>query len=85
MAKTQAGMPGDGFFDIFRNCHRDEYLRITGDVQPNGLTNKQQLEMVSIERVTVYARAKTWPGGFFQGRSAGYQHLITSPASANTL
>lgn len=58
MAKSATGLPGDGFFDIFRNHREDAYLQIAGDTHVHGLSQGQRLEMVQFERPLVRAHAK---------------------------
>lgn len=58
MAKKETGMPGDGFFDVFRNMRRQEYSQISnGEERITYLTDEQKQEMVQLERKRVYDHA----------------------------
>jgi hypothetical protein len=58
MAKKGTGMPGDGFFDVFRNMRRREYSRISnGEERIVYLTDEQKKEIVLLERRRVYDHA----------------------------
>ena len=57
LVKKDTGLPGDGFFDIFRNHRSDEYKAIAGDTSTLRLTQDQREQMVALEKVRVYARA----------------------------
>ena len=57
MAKNN-GLPGDGFFDIFRTKRSEEYAAIAGaHTLVRELTFAQREEMVMNERARVYAYA----------------------------
>jgi hypothetical protein len=57
LAKKSTGLPGDGFFDIFRNHQSEEYKAIAGDIGPLHLTQDQREKMVALEKSRVYAHA----------------------------
>lgn len=52
------GLPGVGFFEVFRNQRRKEYEDIAGaDTPVPMLTQTQREQMAAIERARVYAYA----------------------------
>ena len=55
MAKKATGLPGDGFFDIFRVHREREYRGIAGNAHIVALTPEQRKEMVKREKVRVHA------------------------------
>lgn len=58
MTKKTTGLPGDGFFDIFRLHRREEYLSICGGVPSLTLTDAQKKQMVDLEKTRVYEHAE---------------------------
>ena len=59
LAKKQSGLPGDGFFDMFR-IHRDsEFKKIAGDSSIPSLTEDLRRQMTKAERSRVYVHAAT--------------------------
>lgn len=59
MAKKETGLPSDGFYDIFKNVRRKEYLEVTGGkhLQANEL-NIEQMEIIAkVERERVHRHA----------------------------
>lgn len=57
MAKRDDGLPGDGFFDMYRNQRPEKYAVIAGDARTLDLTSKQKREIASLERACVYENA----------------------------
>jgi hypothetical protein len=57
MAKRGTGLPGDGFFDVFRVHREQEYREIAGNTHIVALTLEQKKEMVKREKIRVYAHA----------------------------
>jgi len=57
LAKKDTGLPGSGFFDIYRNVRLAEYKDIAGNTILQHLTQEQQQKMVDLERPRVYAHA----------------------------
>jgi hypothetical protein len=57
MAKVKDGLPGDGFFDIFRTHREAEYRRIADHAKTLDLTDAQRKQMTELERERVYAHA----------------------------
>lgn len=54
------GLPGIGFFEVFRNQRREEYEAIAGaDTPVPRLTQNQRERMAASERARVYAYATT--------------------------
>ena len=60
LAKKGTGVPGDGFFDMFKTHRNAEYAAIAGSTNTLQLTLQQKEAIVAIERPRVYAHAKTW-------------------------
>lgn len=58
MATKGTNLPGDGFFDIFKNHRNLEYLQIAGRSNIQNLSLEQKIKMVTLEKVRVYAHAK---------------------------
>jgi len=58
LAKKGDGLPGDGFFDIFRNHRAHRYFEIASKTHVAGLTIEQRQTMTQIERMRVYQHAK---------------------------
>lgn len=58
MAKSKTGLPGDGFFDIYRVHRNAEYKRVAGNTDVHSLTHDQRVQMVQIERPVVFAHAR---------------------------
>lgn len=54
---TRTGLPGIGFFDVFRIHQRAEYLAIAGDVPLGALTEPQKARMAAQEKARVYGHA----------------------------
>jgi len=54
--KSNCGLPGDGFFDLFKSIRRSEYNEITsgGGIESNQLSQTQMQEIVNVERQRVY-------------------------------
>ncbi|WBA16381.1 hypothetical protein [Salinivibrio proteolyticus] len=54
--KSNGGLPGDGFFDLFKSIRRSEYNEITSGsrIESNQLSRAQMQEIVNIERQRVY-------------------------------
>lgn len=61
MAKKSTGLPGDGFFDIYRIHRRDGYKAICNGSSSLNLTESQKKEMVDLEKARVYDHAQ-WQG-----------------------
>jgi hypothetical protein len=59
LAKKDSGLPGDGFFDIFRNHRADSYWEISGGMHVAGLDPLQRRKMTELERRRVYLHAKS--------------------------
>lgn len=59
LAKKGNGLPGDGFFDIFRIHRRDEFAEISQGASTLRLTQEQKEQMVALEKARVYAHAQT--------------------------
>lgn len=60
MAKKETGLPGDGFFDVFRNMRSQEYNEISnGEQRITYLTFDQKKKMVMLERKRVYDNANS--------------------------
>lgn len=59
MAKKDTGLPGDGFYDIFKNKRLTEYLEVTGGVriESNELNIEQRRIIAQIERERVHTHA----------------------------
>jgi hypothetical protein len=57
MAKAKGGLPGDGFFDIFRTHREVEYRHIAGSAKTLDLTDEQRKQITELERERVYAHA----------------------------
>lgn len=57
MAKKETGVPGIGFFDVFKNTHPSEYQRIAGITLIQDLTKDMMIEITNIERRKVYEHA----------------------------
>lgn len=59
MVKKGTGLPGDGFYDIFKNKRLTEYLEVTGGVriESNELNIEQMKKITQIERERVHAHA----------------------------
>lgn len=58
MARKDSGLPGDGFFDMFRLHRNEEYINLVGNVWITDLTREQREKLTHAERVRVYADAK---------------------------
>ncbi len=56
LAKKGSNLPGDGFFDVFKNKRLDEYLVVTGGVriEANNLSEEQKKTITQIERERVH-------------------------------
>ena len=61
LAKKDSGLPGDGFFDIFKNKRLNEYLKVTGGVRlaSNTLSLEQMQQIAQLERERVHQHSKT--------------------------
>lgn len=59
MSKKDSGLPGDGFFDMFRLHRKEEYIDLVGNVWITDLTHQQKEKLTSAERLRVYADAMT--------------------------
>ncbi|HEM8497136.1 MULTISPECIES: hypothetical protein [Burkholderia] len=57
MAKAKDGLPGDGFFDIFKTHRKMEFRRIAGDAETLDLADEQRKQMTELERERVYVHA----------------------------
>lgn len=59
MAKKDNDLPSTGFFDIFRNARRDEYLKVTNgkNVEACELTKAQMQAIAGFERIRVHNHA----------------------------
>ena len=57
VTKKATGLPGDGFFDMFRTFRHDEYVNIAGRSSTLELTNDQKHQIVALEQLRVYADA----------------------------
>lgn len=58
--RTKIGVPGIGFFDVFRNHRHEEYKAIAGDTIVQILTDDQKLEMLKLERQRAYSYAQKY-------------------------
>lgn len=54
LAKKDDGLPGDGFFDVYKNNRWDEYKEIADNLITQDLNLNQKREIVLIERKRVY-------------------------------
>lgn len=61
MAKRGTRLPGDGFFNAFKNTRREAFLSVTNnnELQANQLTNIQKEIIAKMERERVYRHALT--------------------------
>ncbi len=59
LAKAGTGLPGDGFFDIFRIYRDSEYRHLAGTSCIPDLTDEQKAEMARNERCRVFEHALT--------------------------
>lgn len=59
LAEKSTGLPGTGFYEIFRNVRHDEYLRITNENNPqaNRLKLEERREIAQLERERVHQHA----------------------------
>jgi hypothetical protein len=57
LAKAEDGLPGDGFFDIFKTHREIEFRRIADHAKTLDLTDEQRKQMTELERERVYAHA----------------------------
>ena len=58
LAKKSDGLPGSGFFDIFRNRRSEDYRKIAPAMPyPNRLSLEEQQAITLIERERVYEHA----------------------------
>ena len=63
LAKPRTGLPGQGFYDMFRVHRSADYARIAGhQTHPTRLTSLQMQEMADLERsrVHAFAQAANW-------------------------
>ncbi|HEX7908261.1 MAG TPA: hypothetical protein VF534_09265 [Paraburkholderia sp.] len=59
MAKAKDGLPGDGFFDIFKTHRNVEFRSIAEDAETLDLTNEQRKQITRQERERVYGYASS--------------------------
>lgn len=52
--RTKTGLPGIGFFDVFRIHRYSEYMAIAGDTIVQELTDDQKFKMLELERQRAY-------------------------------
>ncbi|WP_186114903.1 hypothetical protein [Burkholderia gladioli] len=57
MARAKDGLPGDGFFDIFKTHRQMEFRRIAGDADTRNLADEQRKQITELERERVYVHA----------------------------
>lgn len=57
--KSNGGLPGDGFFDLFRSMRRTEYDEITGGngIESNRIPRDKMQQIADAERQRVYRHA----------------------------
>lgn len=54
LEKKYTGLPGSGFFDLFKNCRPDKYEEIAGHTIIQNLTFDEQFKITNYERRRVY-------------------------------
>jgi len=54
LATARTGLPGDGFFDIYKNTHYHEFVAAYGNIHIVELSPKQRAEITAKERERVY-------------------------------
>jgi hypothetical protein len=57
LAKVKDGLPGDGFFDIFKKHREVEFRHIARAAKTLDLTDEQRKQMTELERERVYVHA----------------------------
>lgn len=59
MAEKDTDLPSTGFYDVYRNVRREEYLKITGgqNLQANQLSRYQMEQIAQDERLRVHRHA----------------------------
>lgn len=65
LAKKHDGCPGSGFYDIFRNFRRADFLRIAPHDDLHDLTEQERVKIADEERARVYEHAEGHFGSEF--------------------